>query len=395
MRSPAPLGFLLSLVLVAGLPGCRSPGRPEGGAVLEVLEGKVRAGAGALEPVSGWVAVPPGWVVEASPGAWAVLEFASARLELGPGTRVQVGRGEVRLARGMVLAEAARPFRVEGPEAVATGRGVFRMDVGVGTRVGSYSGEVGALAEGGEVVVRAYWQAAATAGRVLQPEPYRLRASDRWDRKYLGPALEAGPELESLARGFDSRVGRLGLAAIVAAAPQALKDLAFGFDGLPSELVIAGVIASLTKGDPRSSFSQALSFRRAGASWGLVVQASGVDPEKAVREVASIMASWGRTLAAPPPSSGGPSVGRSGAGRGRTGEAGGGSRAGGEGGSSPAASGEGGQAGGGSGAGGGGGAPSPGPSPAPGLLEDLVGEVLGAVGGLLGGAPSPSPSPGG
>lgn len=264
----------------------------------------------------------------ASPGQ--PLRTVGTSTRLGTGDRVKVIGGEARL----VLADGAELLLRDGSEVVvdrqpalragevvatvddepltvqssgsrvAVLSGVSRIRTGLALTTGVYSGAAQLTSAGRSLRVPAYRQAAVVAFGALPatPAPLEYRATDAWDRRYLGEAIEIGEELQRRSDGFSNQLrpneGHTpGFFSIL------LPELpANAFDRCtaalaggrrPGEVLVGTSLALRGRG---SSFAarcgDAFAFRDAGATWGLVALDQGARSLPAIRE--DLVAAIGR-----------------------------------------------------------------------------------------------------
>ncbi|MDP1820851.1 MAG: hypothetical protein Q8K58_13310 [Acidimicrobiales bacterium] len=292
-------GVLLATALVlAPIVACsdddpqRGEGRLEvdGAAVLErqegdreVVSGQADVGVGdeiTLREGSGTLTLPGGVTLELRQGLPGGVEdtrllmgdtpelLAGDLLVVAPdGTAVTVGSSGVQVAGG--AAQVSKPAGVEVS--------VAAYDTGVHIESGGQEREVIALRE---------MQVPALGLPPDAPRPLQYEASDPWDRRFLGEAIDLGTRLEALAAGYTDNLARgqgrtveffRGVLPGLADEPDFTASL-LDPDRPPGETLIGAAIADLGR---RGSFLErwelVFRFRGEHAAWGLVARDQGVD----------------------------------------------------------------------------------------------------------------------
>ncbi|QXC60470.1 hypothetical protein KSP35_19425 [Aquihabitans sp. G128] len=184
------------------------------------------------------------------------------------GTTLTSGSGEVRLTGSA----AARVTRTS-----AVGVEVFRGRATLDT-----AGRTVAVPtlRAGEIVA---------AGELSGTRPVAYRASDAWDRRYLGPAISLDRQLTSLLRGMRADgVDGAALAQKVRArddgSPSAtrLQALLRSRSGALDSAVGVAIVGLAGDGSYVDRWTRAFRFHDAGAPWGLVAMDLGVDPDAVI-----------------------------------------------------------------------------------------------------------------
>jgi hypothetical protein len=278
-RSPAiKIQALASaLLLLAG--GCAlfggSDGRPMS---LRVLEGEAQLiRDGRRTSVTSEVDVATGDRILLAQGI-AELRLIEGRLFEIEDAEVEItGNSEVMLSSGRLLADLSAAGRVDFEDAAAfADKGRFRVDRGLGTRVGVYSEGASVTGDGVELDLPLYREAVVAGGVIpAAPSPLQISSSDRWDRRFLEDALELDARLINFGRGLEAQLGALaGLPFFRQVLP---GDLGIGFlepflGSRRSDLLI-GLMIALEAGGPGDlpeSFSRIFDLWSRGASWGLI-----------------------------------------------------------------------------------------------------------------------------
>lgn len=249
----------------------------------------------------------------------ATIEIDGAVLTLSPDTRLHADPEAPRVRGGGLLVEAEQPSSVRVGATTARGRGQWRVDVGIASRVATYRGRV-ELDDGiAQRRVDRFRQVSVRDG-ALEPgtRPLRYSADDPWDTWLLADALAVdrlGTRLrDALERRYGEEPRGAGFyAAFVTVADAGIDDdlheLAVTVDGArfgPPGDVLVGVAAvdalATEAGDtPAEALERVVALRRAGATWGLVLVEHDLGP-------AALRAAADRALrqveATPPPGPG-------------------------------------------------------------------------------------------
>lgn len=248
---------------------------------------------GAQETVKDKAYVRPGDRVEISKGTGRMVLRDGNRLELRAGvdyaanTMVVMARAPV-LEAGDLLVTAPKTLTISAAGTtleVAAGAAQVSRSLGMG--VAAYDGIVHLSSAGITRDVPALREMRVPAlGRPPRlPRPLDYRASDPWDRRFLGEAIDLGRTLEALANGYTQNLnpgeGRTpGFFRIVL--PGLDKQPAFGADLIdltkpPGETLIGAAITELgRRGGFVDRWRSVFGFRDQGAEWGLVALDQGV-----------------------------------------------------------------------------------------------------------------------
>ena len=176
---------------------------------------------------------------------------------------------------GSLLADTKEPISVFfGSVTASSSNGTMRVDRGVSTaRIASYRGTVTVGAPGEErLKLSPLYQAAPSANLVpSSAAPYHLDVTDAWDRAHLEDVVELHEELDQLAGGLRTTIGkqRPGLGYFGALAGGG--DVGFLQPYLrrsPVNLLVGFTIASHDGNRPlAASFKEAFSLYERGAKW--------------------------------------------------------------------------------------------------------------------------------
>lgn len=278
----AVLAVLAGLILAPPL----GPGQLPAGAAARIVDGPaevLRAGS--------WVTPADGIVRRGeqvrSGSDYARLELRAGELELAPGTRVTVGRDEMTLDTGAVLATVDQLTAVTLDGLVARGLGTFRVDVTPRRRVGVYDGGVAVAAGSVGVAAEAYQEVEVVEAAPTPPAPLRYRGDDRWDVRLLASALAVDSHIDRLETSLASLYGTqlqtpafyrdfLGVDDRLATAlPQLAPRSREGRFGPPAptlvSVVVARTLVERAALSPEEATEELLTARGAGATWGLIL----------------------------------------------------------------------------------------------------------------------------
>ncbi|HUR23739.1 MAG TPA: hypothetical protein VMZ73_07710 [Acidimicrobiales bacterium] len=286
----AALLAVLALVVAAG--ACSNDDLGPGEGRLSVAKGAevlVAVGGGPGQRVAGERNFPAGSRITVKEGMAAVKLSDGPRLELRSGTELRLGR-QPSLLRGDVLVTSAgaQPTAILAAGSEVWVRGAARLSRDLAVSAGSYRGRVELRSAGRVLEVPALRQGDIPSLGVVpsRPEPLDYDASDPWDRRFLGAAIELGEELEAKSEGFTSSLreneGRTpGYFRLLI--PALEDEPGFGPPLLteerpPGETLVGATIAvSAEQGSFVARWRNVFAFRDQGAPWGLVALDQKVD----------------------------------------------------------------------------------------------------------------------
>ena len=295
--------LVAGLVAVVGLasPACNRSSSRAAGRLTVDGRAEVATVGGSLENVTRSRTLKAGEQVTMVEGT-AVLSLGEGRsLELRKGTIVRLG-----LQRGPLGKEVARGELVSGdvlvqasndPATVVAGDStvevnplsVARVSRRLAVVVGVYRGAAGVESAGRPASVPALRQRTVPApGLPSRPTPITFDASDPWDQRFLGDAIDLGNQLVATSRGFTPPSG-YGPGSPVSLFLDILPRLAEqpGFSGslidtsrAPGETLVG---AAISLEGSRSTFPErwasVFGFHDDGAPWGLVALDQGASRE--------------------------------------------------------------------------------------------------------------------
>ncbi|MHB8464512.1 MAG: hypothetical protein ACYDD7_06690 [Acidimicrobiales bacterium] len=217
-----------------------------------------------------------------------------ARIELRAGSAVRIAAG-IELIGGDMLAQSASassPLRISTAIAEVAVQGTSRLRRDLALTVGTYAGEA-TISSGRTVVLPALSQDTIPSVSILPlPSPLHLDATDSWDQRMLGTAIEVTNQIDSQSRFIDANVP----AAVAASSAFYVSDLqalrktptfddallqsATGSGRVPpaGEGVAAAAIALSGPGDFTSRWRAVFALRAAGAQWGIIVLEEDANP---------------------------------------------------------------------------------------------------------------------
>jgi hypothetical protein len=295
-RTTGGLALVVAVAVSLGpIASCSDDGPDEGEARLEVDgTATIERQDGGRETVTDDADVATGDTVTLTEGTGtlelgddAVLEVRAARgdgqdsvLVVGPVPVLEAGDLLVTAPDGFEVSAAETRLSVEG--------GSARLRHTADVEAAAYDTTVRLDSAGQERTIPALreMQVPALGLPPEQPRPLRYDASDPWDRRFLGEAIDLGERLEALAAGYTQNVD-----ADEARSPSFYKEVLPGLvdepeftidlldrDRAPGETLVGAAITDLGK---RGTFAQrwgsVFAFRDQGAAWGLVALDQGVD----------------------------------------------------------------------------------------------------------------------
>lgn len=286
---------LFGFVVLVGAGSCSGDGPKVAGHLKVTGRAEVGAPGEDIADVGGERAVRFGQRVRVREGS-AVLTLGDGReIEFRPGSLVEiqsVGSGGDRkvmpslLAGDLLITSPNTRLPVLAADTKVTVGGTARLSRGFSVTVGSYSGTVDVVSVGSSASFDALHQIVVPAAGVLPPRasPLEFSASDSWDRRLLGDAIELGNELLARSQGFSAQVpaSLVGADFFRTLLPGLVDQPSFNAQILsagraPGETLVGSAIALVgTKGSFMDRWQAVFAFRDEGAPWGLVTLAQGV-----------------------------------------------------------------------------------------------------------------------
>jgi hypothetical protein len=266
---------------------------PYGGQIGGADFGQVLAGRLEVRTGDGWVGVvdgagvPSGSLVRAA-GEEVRIGVAGAELTLADGGELLADAAGPELRRGSLLVDAAEDWTLRLGATSIRGRGQWRVDTGVASRVATYAGRA-ELDDGARTASLARYRQAPVRDGAIEDgrRPLRYLVGDAWDERLLADAFAVDRLAErlgdSLARshGDEPRSPQFyaAFAAVEESAEAALEGLATveedGRYGPPADVLLGVTVAdTLVEGaamDADNALERMIRLRRAGATWGLVL----------------------------------------------------------------------------------------------------------------------------
>ena len=303
--------LVLACVGASALAACNRATIQPGNARLSFERARVQVASagGALESVDRGRTLSRGDRVKVVSGDAELRLARGARLLLRSGSEVVVERAP-ELRAGEVVADvddAPLTLRSSG-SSVEVVSGASRVRAGLAFTAGVYSGSARLRTGDRSLRVPAYRQASIAAFGVLPsaPAPLEYSVTDRWDLRYLGPAIDIGEELQDRSDGFSNQLRpnegltpgfyEILLPSLTGSAfdgcPAAL-DGSLGEGRRPGEVLVGTSLAlQARRGTFADRCSRAFAFRDDGATWGLVALDLGVRSLPSIRR--ELVAAIGR-----------------------------------------------------------------------------------------------------
>jgi hypothetical protein len=209
----------------------------------------------------------------------ATVRTAAGSLFARAGSAIAITDGAPRVTRGDVIVQG-KSFTVAMRSATADITGTARVRQALTLEIGMYNGGavVRTMTETlGVPRLRRAIVAGAGGPAAVQIAPLVLDATDNWDRKFLGDALELDVVLTARSRGLTMQVAGGGNSVLdkLLATP-AWKDALTVLSDTPiGEVIVAAELARAAN-LPKEAVEAALRLRSEGASWGLIALDQGV-----------------------------------------------------------------------------------------------------------------------
>ena len=320
-RHARPRALASTVLFVVVAVGCSGGGRGGAPEARLTVNGRVEVApaGGPFQPVEESRTLDVGDRLRVVEGS-AVLRTGGGEVELRPGSELDLrspadGEGvEPALTAGKALLSAEKETVqvVAGTDRVSVTGGSARLERDRGALVATYKGTATLTAGGRSVTVPALRQASVNAtGEVTGgPVPLAYVASDPWDQRFLGDAIDLGNQLVARSSGFTAQLrpgaGRTtGFYRVLF--PVLEREPAFGEGSLnlsrpPGENMVGlAIVVESTKGVFTDRLRAVFGFRDQGADWGLVAADQGVSRAPLVSGVDRAIAQGPRTPAEQPP----------------------------------------------------------------------------------------------
>lgn len=320
--------LLVALLAVAALApvGCSNDEPRAGEGRLEVDgQALVNRRSGAQEVIEDKTDLGPGDRVEMKDGVGTMSLRDGVRFELRAGLAdaansvVMMATTPV-LESGDLLVTAPRQSTISvAGSTLVVSEGAARVARSLGAVVAAYEGSVHLDSAGVEREVPALREMHVPAlGRPPQrPRPLDYDASDPWDRRFLGAAIDLGRTLEALANGYTQNLNRgegrtPGFFRIVLPGLRDEPDFGASLIDLttpPGETLIGAAITQLgTRGGFVGRWEAVFGFRTEGAEWGLVALDQAVGRTPLLGSIEQAVGTSPLGFAAPPPGGGEPAA---------------------------------------------------------------------------------------
>jgi len=293
---PARRWFVVGLLVLVGLAGagCNRQSSKTAGRLTVNGRAEVAVTSGEKVTVTRARTLKSGEQVRMVDGA-AMLSLGGGReLELRKDSVVRLSvragatgqsesRGELVSGDVLVLASGDAATVVAGDSTVqVTGAAKVSKDLAVVAAV--YQGAAGVESAGRSVSVPALRQVTVPApGLPSRPTPLSFSASDSWDQRYLGDAIDLGNQLAARSKGFSAQLpsGTASVAFFRAILPglgtQPFDESLLVPSRPPGETLVGSAITlEGTKGAFTERWASVFGFHDDGAPWGLVAADQGV-----------------------------------------------------------------------------------------------------------------------
>lgn len=269
---------LLAVVALLAAGSACSRGGDDGALRIE-LDGRAVVGDETLD--AGTHRLDPGDVVEIEEGSGVVALPGAGTVELRTGSKLEVDDEPVLLAGDALLAGEALTVSADGTTVALSG-GAARMSRATGVAIAVYRGTAGvrsggrSLPGGLPALRQVVVPDAGLLPRRVSPLAY-ADEPDPWDRRWLGPAIDLGAELDARSVGLSA--GRSEADdVVVALAGDSAPAAAAGRS--PGEAAVGAAIAAVGEGGSlEERLAAAFAFRDQGARWGLVALDRAADRE--------------------------------------------------------------------------------------------------------------------
>ena len=298
---------------------------PFGGGIGGTDFGQLVHGPLEVRTSEGWAgladgaAVPTDRLVRAA-GEEVRIAVGGTELTLADGAELATDRDVPELLRGSLLVDTDRVWTVRLGAARVEGRGEWRLDTGVASRVATYRGRVELDDGAREVSLPRYRQVPVRNGALEDGRrPLRYLVGDAWDERLLAAAFAvdrlAVRLVDSLARSHGEQPRSpefyAAFASVDGVVEETLDALAAteedGRFGPPAEVLLGVAVAdALARGaelELDAATDRLIDLRRAGATWGLVL----VEHDLTTADLrAAADRALERVEASPPPAEPGP-----------------------------------------------------------------------------------------
>lgn len=314
------VGLALTVVAPAG---CSHHQPRTGEARLEV-DGQaiVDRRNGAQEIVKGKTDLHSGDRVELSKGTGRMILRDGNRMELRAGlgdaanSMVRMGTTPVLEAGDLLVSSPGRAKVSAAGTTLVVQAGAAQVSRSLGMGVAAYDGVVHLSSAGltREVPALREMQVPALGRPPQRPRPLDYRASDPWDRRFLGEAIDLGKTLEAMANGYTQNLNRgegrtPGFFRLVLPGLQAEPQFGAELIDLakpPGETLVGAAITELgRRGGFAERWHSVFGFRDEGAEWGLVALDQKVSGTPLLGSIEQAVGSSPLTFAAPGLSTGG------------------------------------------------------------------------------------------
>jgi hypothetical protein len=227
------------------------------------------------------------------------------RLELRAGSSVSFSGGPD-LEAGDLLVEATRgPVKVQSAVGPVTVTGIAKLQRDLAVEIGTYQGQATVVAERTVTVAALQEDTVPAAGLVPDPSPIQLSASDPWDERYLGTAIDLTSELDSQSNYVTANTPPAlalsvtfyqhtlpALATTPAFTPALLLSAVPSLvpsSPPPGDALVAAAIALAGPGSFADRWHNVFDLRAEGGQWGVVALAEDASPTTVLNLVNSAL----------------------------------------------------------------------------------------------------------
>jgi hypothetical protein len=205
----------------------------------------------------------------------AALHTSRGTLYATGGSTIAVTDAAPRVLRGDVLVQG-KNIVVGTRAASATITGIARVRQGLTLEVDVYRGGavVRSVSDSVSIIRLRRAVQSGNGSSLVTIAPLVINAADKWDRKFLGTAIELDAALSARSRGLTMQVANGGAAAAGKVVAATGRDLTLLGTEPVGEFVVAAELARAAHlGD--AGIAAALKLRSEGASWGLIALEQG------------------------------------------------------------------------------------------------------------------------
>lgn len=298
------LAFATFLLVGLAIPACSRPSAKAAGRLTVTGRAEVVGTDGGTRTVTKSRTLKAGEQVRMLDGT-AMLGLGSGRqLELRKGSTVRLAlertsaggtETQAELVGGDVLASSTGDAAtVVAADSTIQVTGVARLSKDLAVVVAVYQGAAGVETAGKAASVPALRQVTVPApGLPSRATPITYTATDPWDQRYLGDAIDLGNQLAARSKGLSAQVAASESTDVAffrqllpGLAQQAFDPSLLSADRAPGETLVGAVITlDGAKGQFPDRWASVFAFHDLGAGWGLVALDQGVARAQVLADV--------------------------------------------------------------------------------------------------------------